>query len=107
MADRLAHQGEIIAWLDRHFGPAWTLRLPPGSGHETYIAERGDARYFVKVGAAVARAQAMAAAGLGPPGRAAGTLADGVPLLVQPYLAARTPRPADFQAHWAPVATVV
>jgi hypothetical protein len=105
---RRRHEAEVRAWLQARFGiREWALALPPGSGDETYLAVGGDRRCFVKVGAAVERAQAVAAAGVAPPVWAAGTLANGRSLLVQPYLEARTPRPWDFQIQLDQVAAVV
>ena len=108
MRDRRHHEAEVRAWLHAQFGSGeWTLSLPTGSGDETYLAVGGGRRCFVKVGAAVERVVALAAAGVAPPVWAAGTLDDGTPLLAQPYLDARTPRPRDFQAHLDQVAAVV
>jgi thiamine kinase-like enzyme len=108
MSDLHRHLPEVRALLQQHFGIRdWAFGLPHGTGNETYIAQSGDHRCFVKVGAAVPRAQAMAALGLSPPVLVSRTLADGQAVLVQPWMTARTPRPHDFQAHLEEVAAVV
>jgi hypothetical protein len=96
------HAGAVRAFLARHVASGeWTLELPPsGHGQETFIARLGlMPRAFVKVGAAVARAQAMADLDLTPAVLAHGTLADGNTVLAHTYLAGRRPRPADLRAR--------
>jgi hypothetical protein len=108
MPDKYPHQAEVAAFLQTHIGPgSWTFDYPQGSGQETYFAAGAGRDCFVKLGAAVERAQAMAAAGLTPPVRAAGHLADGTSIIVQPRIAGSTPSRRDFQEHLEQVATMV
>jgi thiamine kinase-like enzyme len=108
MLQRHGHQPEVQAFLQKTFGErAWAFTQPAGTGNETYFAASTDRRCFVKVGAVIDRAVAMAAAGLSPPVWATGQLADGASILVQPYVNGRRPRPRDFQEHLEPVATMV
>ncbi|MGI8587359.1 MAG: phosphotransferase family protein [Chloroflexia bacterium] len=102
------HEAEVETFLRGRFGGGeWNFAFPPGSGHETYFAAGAGARFFVKVGAEPVRAAALAAAGLSPPLLASGRLADGEPILVQPYIVGRKPRPRDFQAALDTVAGIV
>jgi hypothetical protein len=108
MPDKYPHQAEVAAFLQAHLAPGpWTFDYPQGSGQETYFATSSGRAWFVKLGAAVERAQAMAAAGLSPSVRAAGRLTDGTTILVQPRIAGRTPSRRDFQTHLEQVATMV
>src|SRR5437762_2961537 len=108
MERRQGHRGEVIAFLDATFGrQEWRLGQPPGTGQETYVARADGTAWFVKLGTPVARVRAAAVVGLTPPVRGEGTLADGTPVLVQPYVEGRHPRPADFQAQAAQVAARV
>jgi hypothetical protein len=108
MPDKHPHQAEVAAFIQAHIarGP-WTFDYPQGSGQETYFAGGGGQAYFIKLGAAIERAQAMAVAELSPPVLAAGRLADGTPILVQPRIAGRTPGKRDFQEHLEQVATML
>lgn len=102
---RQRHQPEVHAFLQKAFHTReWAFAQPRGTGHETYFAASGERRCFIKLGADSERAAAMAAAGLAPPVWAAGALPDGTPILVQPWLAGRTPRPRDFQERLEQVA---
>ncbi len=105
---RQRHQPEVHAFLQKAFHTReWAFAQPRGTGHETYFAASGDRRCFIKLGADSERAAAMAAAGLAPPVWAAGALPDGTPILVQPWLPGRAPRPRDFQERLDAVAGVV
>ena len=105
---RQRHQPEVHAFLQKAFHTReWAFAQPRGTGHETYFAASGDRRCFIKLGADSERAAAMAAAGLAPPVWAAGALPDGTPILVQPWLPGRVPRPRDFQERLDAVAGVV
>ena len=74
----------------------WSFSLPPGSGRETYFVQGNEQRYFVKVGAAIERYQAMAEIGLTPPVLCSGQLESGLPILVQPFIEGRKPSRADY-----------
>ena len=108
MHNRQQHLQEVRAFLEQSFGIAtWHFDLPQGRGHETYFARRGEQAYFVKLGADVARCQAMAALGLTPDLLAAGRLADGVSVLVQPLIAGRNPSRSDYRAGLEQVASTI
>ncbi len=97
MQDRQQHQQEVKEFLEQAFGTApWQLDLPGGRGHETYLARSGHAR-----------SQAMAALGLAPEVLAAGCLADGTPLLVQPAITGRSPTRQDYHANLEQVAKII
>ncbi len=105
---RQRHQPEVHAFLQKAFHTReWVFAQPRGTGHETYFAVSGERRCFIKLGADSERVAALAAAGLTPPVWAAGALPDGTPVLVQPWLAGRAPRPQDFQTLLPVVAGVM
>ena len=108
MMRRTQHQQEVQAFLQRHISnQAWDLTLPVGSGHETYFAQCGGQTYFVKIGVQIARYQALAAMGLTPQVLAAGSLADGASLLVQAYVAGKSPSRREYRLHLAQFAAAV
>ncbi len=100
MQDRASHQKEVLAFLQAHFDcPSWEFSLPHGWGNESYFARSPEQACFVKLGVQAARYQALASLGLTPPVLAAGTLPDGVSILVQPRIAGSYPRRSDYQAR--------
>lgn len=108
MQDRLQHQTEVLAFLQTHFGGReWVFTLPQGSGHETYFVHGGEQAYFVKLGVHVARYEAMAALDLTPRVLAAGWLADGTSIIVQPFIPGREPCWKDFRIYLEPVAAAI
>ena len=112
MQDRQLHRQEVQAFLREHLGANlggshWELSLPHGWGSETYFARRGAQACFVKLGAGLPRYQAMAALGLTPEVIAAGHLADGTPVLVQPCIEGRTPTRSDYRLHMEQFATII
>ena len=68
MIERQKHLEEVQSFLQRHFPiQDWKFSIPCGTGMETYFAQGSEQDYFVKVGAALERYQAMAEMGLTPP----------------------------------------
>ncbi|MBN2501536.1 MAG: phosphotransferase [Anaerolineales bacterium] len=105
---RNQHRTEVGAFLQWRFGSRdWQLSLPRGTGNETYYAESGGKTYFIKVGAFVERYRVMAELGLTPAVLAAGQLADGATILVQPRIEGRNPSRQDFQRHPERFANVI
>lgn len=97
---RTQHQPEVQAFLQRHFlKQTWDLTLPMGSGHETYFAQCGGQTYFVKIGVQAERYQALAGMGLTPQVLAAGRLTDGETILVQAYVAGKSPSRREYRLH--------
>jgi thiamine kinase-like enzyme len=108
MQDRQPHRQEVLAFLQRHIADrTWNFSLPRGSGNETYFAQRAGQACFIKLGVETARYQAMAALGLTPPLLADGRLEDGTTILVQPFLAGRTPSRKDFHANLEQFASIL
>jgi thiamine kinase-like enzyme len=108
MQDRLSHQHEVQIFLQDHFPDrSWKFTLPRGSGNETYFAHGNRLSYFIKLGVQSARYQAMASLDLTPQVLAAGTLKDGTTIMVQPFLAGRTPSRKDFQANLEQYASII
>lgn len=108
MKERQQHWPEVRRYLKAHISPgAWTFTLPEGSGHETYMAHGAGGDYFVKLGAFVPAYELLAADGLTPEVLSAGSLEDGVPIVVQRYVAGHKPAHADFQNHFERVAEIV
>lgn len=100
MQNRQLHQPEVEAFLRRHFvSDRWKISLPHGRGNETYFARAGERSFFVKLGAQAARYQVAAALGLTPPVLATDCLEDGTSIIVQPFIAGKTPSRRDFHAH--------
>jgi thiamine kinase-like enzyme len=83
------------------------LTLPRGSGHETYIAQSGDRRLFVKLDAQIGRTLAMSEAGLTPPLLATGVLQDGSTILIQPFIEGHHPGREDYRQRLDDVARIV
>jgi thiamine kinase-like enzyme len=74
---------------------------------ETFFAQANEQSYFVKVGAAPERYLAMAESGLTPPVVAFGQLESDSSIIVQRFVAGRTPSRTDFQHEWRRVAALV
>ena len=108
MHERQQHQSEVQGFLQKHFlDQHWKFALPTGSGHETYFAYGTEHTCFVKLGAQIARYQAMATIGLTPPVLATGYLDDGTSILVQAYIAGRRPSRQDYRLYLEQVATTI
>ena len=106
--DRTQHQPEVQAFLQRHFlKQTWDLTLPMGSGHETYFAQCGGQTYFIKIGVQTERYQALAAMGLTPQVLAAGRLTDGETILVQAYVAGKSPSRREYRLHLTQFAAAI
>jgi thiamine kinase-like enzyme len=108
MQARKQHQQEVRAFLQKHFSSrSWKFAIPPGTGNETYLAHGHAQIYFIKLGVQTARYQAMASLGLIPQVLAAGHLADDTPIVVQAYIAGRTPSRKDYHANLERIATIL
>jgi thiamine kinase-like enzyme len=108
MQDRKQHQQEVRSFLQKHFSSqSWKFSLPQGTGNETYLARTREQIFFVKLGVQIARYQAMASLGLVPQVLAAGHLPDGTPILVQAYIAGRTPSRKDYHANLEKIAAII
>ncbi len=108
MPERQGHQQEVRSYLQKSFSAhVWAFSLPRGTGRETYFAEGNGHKYFIKVGAPVERYLAMAEIGLTPPLLSVGQLEGGMSVLVQPFIAGRTPSRLDFQKRLEEVAALV
>jgi thiamine kinase-like enzyme len=108
MHDRQQHQQEVQAFLQKHFSnQSWELALPEGSGNETYLARSKGQACFVKLGVQIPRYRAMASIGLTPQVLVAGYLADGVSIVVQPYVAGRKPSRKDYHTHLEQIAATI
>jgi hypothetical protein len=95
---RTEHESQVRDFLRSTFHRKdWELSQPRGSGHETYFAQSGSLRLFVKLGAHVERAFAMSEKGLSPQLLTAGVLDDGTSILVQEYIEGHTPRRSDYR----------
>jgi thiamine kinase-like enzyme len=106
--ERRIHQQEVHRFLQKSFSIRdWTFTLPPGSGMETYFVHGDQQSYFVKVGVATERYLVMAESGLTPPVVAFGQLESDSSIIVQSYVAGRTPSRTDFQHEWQRVAALV
>jgi len=106
--NRQPHRQEVHAFLQKHFGITyWDFAIPNGSGNETYFVNGNEQRYFIKVGVQIERYQAMDALGLIPPVLLTGYLTDGVSIIVQAYIAGRTPSRKDFQTQLEQIATMI
>ena len=105
---RQLHQLEVQFFLREHFpSQAWEFSLPKGTGSETYFAQNNERSCFIKLGAQADRYQTLASLGLTPEVLAAGLLDDGTSILVQPFVAARTPTRRDYQIHLEQFATAI
>jgi len=109
MQNRYQHRQAVVDFLQRHLtNQRWELILPPsGRGHETYVAHSDGDRYFIKLGAHVARYEVMASLGLTPPVVASGYLENNISILVQPYIEGRHPSWPDFRHYLPNIAAVV
>ncbi|CAG0960337.1 hypothetical protein GPROT1_00762 [Gammaproteobacteria bacterium] len=108
MQDRQHHQPEVQGFLQKHFSAQqWKFALPPGSGNETYFAYGSGHTYFVKLGAQIARYQAMDSIGLVSPVLATGYLDDGTSIIVQAYIAGRKPSRIDYRRYLDQIATTI
>jgi len=108
MHNRQHHQQEVQAFLQKHLrNTHWDFTLPRGHGHETYFAHSNGLACFVKLGVQISRYQAMASVGLTPQVLAAGYLGDGTSIIVQPYIAGRTPSRKDYRTYLEQVATTI
>jgi thiamine kinase-like enzyme len=108
MPNKQEHQQEVRGFLQKHFSLRdCTFSLPRGSGMETYFAQDGRQDYFIKVGAPLERYLAMAEIGLTPPVLAYGQLESGQSILVQPFIAGRTPTRSDLQDRLDAVAALI
>jgi thiamine kinase-like enzyme len=98
MPDRQEHQQEVRRFLQRCLSIYdWSFSLPRGSGVESYFAQGNGQRYFVKVGVPVELYLTMAQIGLTPPVLIHGQLEHGLSVIVQPFIAGRTPSRLDYQ----------
>jgi thiamine kinase-like enzyme len=108
MSERQEHLKEVRSYLQAHFS-AYDLAfsLPHGHGKETYFAHGNGHSYFVKIGATIERYMALAEIGLTPPVLSAGQLKSGISILVQPFIAGKTPSRLDFQNQFERVAALI
>lgn len=108
MTDRQRHRQEVRDFLQRHFPiQDWDFSIPHGTGMETYIVQGTKQRYFVKVGVAVERYQAMADIGLTPPILACGQLESGSSVIVQPLINGHNPSRKDYREQLEKVAALI
>lgn len=108
MPNRQEHQREVRVFLERKLSHhEWKFSLPHGWGRESYFAEGGRNRYFVKVGAQVERYLAMAEIGLTPPVILHGQLESGQPVIVQSFIEGRNPSRVDYRERLTDVAGIV
>jgi thiamine kinase-like enzyme len=106
--NRSEHQLEVKSFLQKQFNQRhWKFALPHSYGNETYIAESQCGTFFVKLGSPVANYEAMASLGLSPQVITAGSLADGTPILVQPFLLGRIPNRQDFHIFLEQIAGMI
>jgi hypothetical protein len=108
MLERQEHLQEVHSYLQRHFSAHdWIFSLPRGTGKETYFAQGGGRKYFVKVGIPIERYLAMADMGLTPPPLSVGQLDSGLTILVQPFITGGMPSRLDFQNRLEEVAQCI
>ena len=108
MPDRQEHQQEVRRFLQRCLSIYdWSFSLPRGSGVESYFAQGNGQRYFVKVGVQVERYLAMAQISLTPPILIHGQLDHGLSVIVQPFIAGRTPSRSDYRNQLIEVAGLI
>jgi hypothetical protein len=106
--ERRTHQQEVHSFLQKHFSIRnWTFSYPPGSGMETYFLHGDEQSYFVKVGAPIERYLAMAEIGLTPPVLSVGHLDSRLSIIVQPFVAGRTPSRRDYRDQLERVAALI
>jgi thiamine kinase-like enzyme len=108
MTGRQEHRQEICIFLQKHLSiDDWKFSLPHGSGMESYFAQGNGQSYFVKVGVQVERYLVMADIGLTPPVLMHGELDDGLSVIVQPFVAGRTPSRLDYRNQLMEVAGLI
>ena len=108
MTDRQRHRQEVQSFLQRHFSiQDWDFSIPHGTGMETYVVQASEQRYFVKVGVAVERYQAMADIGLTPPILACRQLESGSSIIVQPLINGHNPSRRDYREQLEKVAALI
>ncbi len=108
MQNRQEHQREVHAFLKKHLSIYdWKFSIPPGSGRESYLAHGFKRTYFVKIGVQVERYLTMAEIGLTPPVILHGQLESGSSVIVQSYIAGRTPSRLDFRNRLMEVAQLI
>ncbi len=108
MSNRQEHQQEVHAFLQKHLSlHDWTFSLPHGWGKESYFAEGGGNKYFVKVGVQVERYLAMAKIGLTPPVIVHGQLESGSSVIVQSLITGRNPSRTDYRERLTEVAELI
>ena len=108
MSDRQRHRQEVQSFLQRHFPiEDWDFSIPHGTGMETYLVQGSEQRYFVKVGVAVERYQAMADIGLTPPILACRQLESGSSIIVQPLINGHNPSRKDYREQLEKVAALI
>lgn len=108
MPDRQKHRHEVQSFLQIHFPPQdLKFSIPQGTGMETYSVQGSEQSYFVKVGLAVERYQAMAEIGLTPPIVACGQLESGTSIIVQPLIRGCHPSRKDYREHLEKVAAII
>lgn len=108
MPERQEHQQEVRAFLQKHLSiDGWSFSLPHGTGMESYFAQGNGQSYFVKVGVQVERYVVMTEIGLTPPLLVSGQLENGLSVIVQPFLAGRTPSRADYRNQLMEVAAII
>lgn len=103
--ERQQHQQEVLNFLHKNLSLyEWKFSLPHGTGRETYIAHGFKRNFFVKVNVDVERYLAMADMGLTPPVFVHGRLESGLSVIVQPFVAGKTPSPRELQERLPEVA---
>jgi thiamine kinase-like enzyme len=108
MQNRLHHQPEVQAFLQKHFSSRiWDFTLPKGSGNETYFTHSNGQTCFVKLGVQATKYQALASIGLTPPVLAVGFLEDGTSIIVQPYIAGKKPERRDYHLRFEQFAEAI
>jgi thiamine kinase-like enzyme len=108
MTDRQRHRQEVRSFLQRHFPiEDWDFSIPHGTGMETYLVQGSEQRYFVKVGVAVERYQAMADIGLTPSILACRQLESGSSIIVQPLINGHNPSRRDYREQLEKVAALI
>lgn len=108
MPNRREHQQEVLCFLQKHLSiDDWRFSLPHGSGMESYFAQGNGKSYFVKLGVRVERYLAMAEIGLTPPVLVYGQLDRGLSVIVQPFIAGRTPSRLDYRNQLIEVAGLI
>jgi thiamine kinase-like enzyme len=108
MPDRQAHQPEVHAFLQQHLGSRdWEFSIPHSWGNENYFARSGEQACFVKLDVQAPRYVLLASLGLTPPVLAAGFLADGASIIVQPHIDGRSPNRRDYRLHLEQFAAII